>query len=104
MQNQTSPLPFIPFPLGRVVMTHGFVTSCDSLDHASTVASELIGMHASGDFGILEEDDRQVNLQGLHSDHKDRVFSAYLIQGDTKVYVITEQDRSATTVFLATEY
>ncbi|HGN3112432.1 TPA: hypothetical protein ACWLUJ_005794 [Pseudomonas aeruginosa] len=104
MHNSTSSLPFIPFPLGRVAMTRGFVASCDSMEEATQIGTELIQMHASGDFGVLEEDDRLVNLQGLHSAHPDRVFSAYPHKDDVKVYVITESDRSSTTILLASEY
>ncbi|HGM8090051.1 TPA: hypothetical protein ACKP9S_006482 [Pseudomonas aeruginosa] len=104
MHNPTSSLPFIPFPLGRVAMTRGFVASCDSIEDATWIDAELVQMHASGDFGILAEDDRQVNLLGLHSSPQDRLFSAYLLKDDIKVYVITESDRSSTTVLLASEY
>lgn len=104
MQNQISPLQFIPFQLGRIGMTQGFAASFDSMEEANRIGIELIAMHASGDFGILEEDDRLVNLQGLHSSPQDRVFSAYQLKDDVKVYVITESDRSSTTILLATEY
>lgn len=104
MESPTSALRFIPFSLGQVVMTHGFADLCGSLEDASRIGIELVLMHASGDFGVLDDDDRLLNLQGLHSEPKDRVFSAYVFKDGVKVYVITEHDRSSTTVLLADEY
>ena len=82
--------------LGRVLATPG---ALDVLDHASTAA--ILRRHMIGDWGDLDEEDREMNERALV--HGDRVLSAYTING-TRLYVITEADRSATTSLLPQEY
>ena len=55
----------------------------------------------SGDWGDLDTDDLDANEDALHTDA--RIFSVYIIQ-DTKFWVITEADRSSTTILLPSEY
>lgn len=98
-------LPFKPFALGTVVMTHGFLGLIGEIDQARAVGCSLVDMHASGDFGKLSDDDRLQNLRALHDPTPGRIFSAYLAGKEMqKVYVITEHDRSSTTIMLADEY
>lgn len=63
-----------------------------------------LGRHLAGDWGELDEDDKLSNEQALHNGTW--LFSAYDIDaGDNKrLYIITEADRSATTVLLPYEY
>ncbi|QSI34340.1 plasmid related protein [Variovorax sp. RKNM96] len=61
----------------------------------------LIGRHAHGDWGDIHAEDRKLNDQAVRNGL--RLLSAYEI-GGVKVYVITEWDRSYTTVLLASEY
>jgi hypothetical protein len=55
----------------------------------------------SGDWAEMENEDQQANRDAVT--HGDRIFSAYTLQG-TKFWVITESDRSATTILLPSEY
>lgn len=89
------------FNLGRVVMTRGFVAlyGGDAM-LASIGAQQLLQRHARGDWGTLRDDDRQANEEALQ--HGDRLLSKYEAKGDA-CYVITERDRSATTVMLVEE-
>ena len=57
--------------------------------------------HHCGQWGDLEEDDERANEDALTDGT--RIFSAYLIEGE-KIYIITEADRSHTTILFATEY
>lgn len=84
------------FDLGQVVTTR---TIADSLEPVQ-VAS-LIRQHITGDFGVLENEDIEANQEAIK--HGERVLSAYSVNGE-KVYVITEWDRSVTTVLFADEY
>ena len=86
------------FQLGAVVATPGALQWCEA--HKVNPLS-LIGRHIRGDWGDLGADDISANVDALAYDG--RVLSSYLISG-TKVYVITEWDRSATTLLLASEY
>jgi hypothetical protein len=85
------------FNLGQIVTTR---TIADSLE-PEKVAS-MIRKHATGDFGILGNEDIEMNREAIKS-NEDRILSAYLVDG-VKVYVITEWDRSYTTVLFADEY
>jgi len=86
------------FKLGSVVATPGALQCCEQ--HQINPAT-LIARHASGDWGELCASDIQANVDALAFDG--RVLSSYLIDGK-KLYVITEWDRSATTLLLANEY
>ncbi|MEF8758333.1 MAG: hypothetical protein V5B36_00975 [Candidatus Accumulibacter sp. UW25] len=61
----------------------------------------LFGRHISCDWGDLDEQDKQANEDALKNGG--RLFSAYQVADET-VYVITEADRSCTTMLLADEY
>lgn len=61
----------------------------------------IIRRHLTGDFGEIDQEDRQENL--LSIEHGYRVMSSYTIT-DTKVWVITEADRSITTLLFPEDY
>jgi hypothetical protein len=84
------------FDLGQVVTTRSIADSVDP----SKIAS-MIRNHITGDFGVLENEDIDSNKQAI--EQGERVLSAYMVQGQ-KVYVVTEWDRSCTTVLYADEY
>lgn len=91
------------FGLGSVygtplVLAH--LAKCGYLPNA------ILGRHVHGDYGDLDEEDRNANDQALV--HGSRILSAYRIEGE-KVYVITEAAddtgvRCATTLLFASEY
>lgn len=87
-------------PLGRVVATVGAV---DLLVETNTDPATFLRRHALGDWGDLCDEDRRNNDEALHVGG--RILSAYLV-ADTleKVWVVTEWDRSVTTLLLAEEY
>lgn len=86
------------FALGITVATPG---ALDLLDRAGTNASTYLTRHQSGDFGSICSEDEQVNRVAIL--HGFRIFSAYNIS-DEKLWVITEADRSTTTLLLPSEY
>lgn len=94
-ETSTGPL----FPVGSVVATPGAIAL---LERAGESPLRLLGRHALGDWGDLGDEDRRANDEALRSDG--RLFSAYLLAGGEKVWVITEWDRSATTLLLPSEY
>jgi hypothetical protein len=89
------------FRLGRLLATPGAMRA---LDGERTLA--LLARHASGDWGSVNAEDRAANNAAVV--HGDRILSAYPIdpaQPDKgKVWIITERDRSVTTVLLPEEY
>ena len=86
------------FALGITVATPGVL---DLLDRARTNASTYLTRHQSGDFGSICSEDEQANRVAIL--HGFRILSAYNIS-DEKLWVITEADRSATTLLLPSEY
>ena len=87
------------FPLGRVVATPGAI---EALEQASINGFELLSRHHRGDWGDLSEDDKAENEFSV--DKYLRIFSSYRISDDEKVWIITEADRSVTTLLLPSEY
>lgn len=93
--------------LGQVVMTPG--VQCLLADQAY-LASTLLRRHQSGDWGCVSAADRQENNQSLEMGL--RLISAYPIDasqpseghGDNTIWIITEADRSVTTLLLPSEY
>lgn len=84
------------FNLGRVVATSNAMEHLESHE-----IHTLITRHITGDFGV-DKNDTNVNLNAIKTG-KERIFSAYTVRGE-KIYVITEWDRSVTTVLLASDY
>lgn len=89
---------FPKFALGATVATPG---ALDLLDHAGVNASDYLARHQYGDFGSICAEDAQSNHDAIKNGL--RVFSAYDI-GKARLWVITEADRSVTTLLLPSEY
>jgi hypothetical protein len=64
--------------------------------------STFLDRHASGDWGEVDEHDRQANEYAV--EHGLRVLSAYTLSSGEKIWVITEADCSSTTILLPEEY
>ncbi len=58
--------------------------------------------HVTGDWGELDEYDWQENELALEKGY--RLFSRYHAQDGTLFWIVTEHDRSATTILLPEEY
>ena len=74
----------------------------ESLKVAQQNPVELISRHVKGDWGDLDEEDRQENELSLKQGF--RILSAYTLPTGVKVWIITEADRSSTTILLPSEY
>ncbi len=90
--------------LGRTVMTRGVsdLGDRDPSGNFRAVLADLLRRHANGDWGDLSPDDRRANEQALKTGA--RVFSVYDLKSGVKLWVITEADRSSTTILLPEEY
>jgi hypothetical protein len=88
------------FPLGQVVATPGAISVMET--HGIDPI-EMLRRHAIGDWGDLCDEDRAENDLSLRDGL--RLFSAY---GDTasrtRLWVITEADRSVTTILRPEDY
>lgn len=85
------------FPLGRIEVTS---KAHDALSQADVTGALL--RHAEADWGELEEEDWKQNDDAML--FGGRLLSQYSSQAGTKFWIITEHDRSATTVLLPEEY
>lgn len=83
--------------LGRTVMTAGV-----SEEIAAREVFQALQRHESGDWGEVGPEDWETNEEALKAG--ERLLSLYRDSKGTKFYVITEADRSVTTVLLVSEY
>jgi hypothetical protein len=90
-------IPVAVFRLGRIVATPNALQSITQNDI-------LVGIqrHQAGDCGNLTDEDRAANDRALHE--RTRILSAYNAANGTKFWIITEADRSATTILLPEDY
>lgn len=80
------------FSLGKTGITPGA---------QELLIKSLLARHVTGDWGELTEHDKQANDDAVKDGT--RIFSAYIV-GSEKIWVITEADRSVTTLLLPGEY
>jgi hypothetical protein len=92
--DETTPL---SFKLGQVVATAAATETIPG-DEMMTA----LDRHASCDWGDLCEEDKATNEQALRK--RGRLFSAYETKDKTKFWIITEWDRSVTTILLPSDY
>jgi hypothetical protein len=85
------------FALGRVVATPGAIGSVTERELLDALAR-----HASGDWGEVGKEDRKANDAALRNG--ERILSSYRTAAGTRFWIITEADRSATTVLPPDEY
>jgi hypothetical protein len=85
------------FPLGEVVITANANSQLQS-EHIATALKR----HAQGDWGDLCDEDKHQNELCLEQGC--RLFSSYRSVADCTFWIITEADRSITTVLLPTDY
>ena len=87
------------FELGQMMMTPG---ADQAMRTAQQVPPEFLLRHKNGDWGELPVEDVRENEWSLENGA--RLFSAYKTRTDEKLWVITEWDRSVTTLLLPEEY
>lgn len=87
------------FALGQVVATPGALAA---LLLAGQAPNEFLARHVCGDWGNLPKEDREENERALGVGS--RIFSAYTLRNGTRMWIITEADRSSTCLLLPEEY
>lgn len=85
------------FVLGHIVATPNALNQIPKEE-----IEKALVRHASGDWGNLDPEDLQTNERALK--HGGRLFSEYHSSQNVKFWIITECDRSATTILLPEEY
>ncbi len=87
------------FPLGRILATPGVLRA---LERANQSGVEFLERHAARDWGELDRGDIAENEYSL--EHGFRLLSSYTTSVGEKLWIITEADRSVTTLLLPEEY
>lgn len=87
----------VNFELGQLLATPAALEAAVGEDLRLYLAR-----HAKGDWGVLNEEDKRANNRALVEGT--RLFSAYLLVNGVKIWIITEADRSATTILLPDDY
>jgi len=88
-----------PFQLGQIVATPGALAA---FEESGEQPGDFLRRHACGDWGDLCDEDRKENEFSLL--HGFRLLSSYTLSSGTKIWVISEADRSSTTLLLPEEY
>lgn len=102
MPNEIAPSPLYAhslFLLGQVVATPG---ALDLLDRTGSNAFDLLLRHQHGDWGSVPPEDAVENLRSIETGC--RVLSSYFLNDTERLWIITEADRSVTTLLLPDEY
>lgn len=89
----------VSLSLGQIVMTRSVENLICDASHLCLIP--FIARHKSGDWGNLCEEDKQLNNEAVH--FGGRILSSYQLMGQ-KIYIITEANRSLTTILLPSEY
>jgi hypothetical protein len=87
------------FPLGQVFMTIG---AREAIEESGEQPFEFLSRHHRGDWGIVGKEDWEENELSVREGF--RILSAYKTAKDVKIWLITEADRSSTTILLPSEY
>ena len=95
--NMSLPKPAL-FPLGRLVITPN---AKNALQLANQTPEEFLDRHSSGDWGDLTPNDATANDEALA--YNDQLLSAYDLAIGARIWVLTEGDRSVTTILLPSE-
>ena len=87
------------FDTGRIYGTPG---ALKALSEARVDDMALLARHVTGDWSEMDKSDQRANQQAVKDG--DRILSAYTLPTGTAIWVITEADRSSTTMLLPDEY
>lgn len=93
------------FEPGQTVVTRGVHEEMERNHSFKVFVQMCLGRHLNGDWGDLDPEDAALNDEALKSG-EDRILSVYKRDGitDGKIWIITEWDRSATTILFPSEY
>ena len=87
------------FALGQLVATPG---ALDLLDRTGTNGQGLLRRHQRGDWGSVPPEDAEENRKSVETGC--RILSCYFLTATERIWIITEADRSVTTLLLPDEY
>jgi hypothetical protein len=89
----------ILFKPGQVVATPGAI---ETMENNNCQSLDLLIRHLSGDWGEIPKEDVKANNEAIKNG--DRILSGYPLEDGSRIWIITEWDRSVTTFLLPEEY
>lgn len=87
------------FNLGQVVITPG---ANDAIIRTRAMITRYLQMYQNGQWGMVCDEDKQTNDRAV--ENHERILGAYKLPDDITIWIITEWDRSVTTILLPEEY
>lgn len=91
------------FELGRVVITRGLNNLIENSENLRNELNGALSRYFYCDWGDTCEDDKVLNDAAVKNNN-DRIVAKYVLSNDIKIFIITETDRSYTTIMLTEEY
>ena len=91
------------FELGRVVITRGLNNLIENSENLRNELNGALSRYFNCDWGDTCEDDKVLNDAAVKNNN-DRIVAKYVLSNDIKIFIITEADRSYTTIILTEEY
>lgn len=91
----------ITFRLGQIVMTRSIAIDVEESAKFAREVTKALRRYASGDWGDTCAEDAQMNNEAVNGG--DRILAAYNTSNG-KIWIITEWDRSATTILYPEDY
>lgn len=90
------------FELGRVVITKGAAERLENDDEFYAFVEESLARYTQGDWGDTCDEDKKTNDAAIKDN--DRILAVYKYNDTTTIWIITECDRSVTTILFPSEY
>ena len=90
------------FKLGEVVVTKRVKERMDKIQAFDLLCRRCLIRHIRGDWGSLSKLDKRSNNEAVY--YGDRILSCYPFGVEDKIWIITEADRSHTTILFPDEY
>ena len=93
------------FKLGKKIATPAAMAA---FEKTTNLFAEFLNRHETGDWGDVCEEDAAQNEAAIANegdiDKQYRIMSVYKLEDDTVIWIITEYDRSVTTILLPSDY
>ncbi len=90
------------FKMGTIYLTQSVNCKISESERFEMFVIRSLKRHTAGDWGDLGQEDKKENELSLEKGF--RLLSSYKYKDGTKIWIITEADRSATTILFPEEY
>ena len=89
------------FRVGKLVATPG---ALDAFTQSGDNPAVILARYVTGDWGEMCDEDKKTNDHAVSAEDPGRLMACYKLSDGTRVWLITEWDRSVTTFLLPEEY